>query len=179
MKGTLALGIGGALILGGCAGMMSPAHQAGGRPMAKAVLSAASGSSVTGTVTFFKTGSGQVEVVADIQGLTPGKHGFHVHDKGDCSDPKAASAGGHFNPEMGMHGSPDSGMRHVGDLGNLVADSSGHAVLDWKDKLLSFSGPHSVIGKSVIVHAGEDDLKSQPAGNSGNRIACGVIEEVK
>jgi superoxide dismutase, Cu-Zn family len=140
---------------------------------ATAQLEPKSGSQVTGTVTFTSVGN-EVQVVADIQNLKPGKHGFHIHDKGDCSAPDAASAGAHFNPTRQHHGGPNTAERHAGDLGNIDADASGKAHLDWKGTL-SLSGKNSIIGKSVVVHEKEDDLKTDPAGNSGARIACGVI----
>src|SRR5919108_2230935 len=122
-----------------------------------------SGSNVTGTITFTKTGD-QVHVVGDIENLKPGKHGFHIHEKGDCSAPDAASAGGHFNPTQQHHGGTTGLERHAGDLGNITADASGKAHLDWKGKL-SLSGNDSIVGKSVVVHEKEDDLKTDPAGN--------------
>lgn len=144
---------------------------------ATAKLEPKSGSQVTGTVTFTKSGN-DVQVVADIQNLKPGTHGFHLHEKGDCSAPDAASAGAHFNPTHQHHGGPDSAERHTGDFGNIIADASGKAHLDWKGKM-SLSGADSIIGKSVVVHEKEDDLKTDPSGNSGARIACGVIEAAK
>ncbi len=144
---------------------------------AAAKLESKSGSRATGTVTFTKMGD-EVAVVADIQNLTPGKHGFHIHEKGDCSAADASSAGGHFNPTHQHHGGPSTAEHHVGDLGNIEADSSGKAHLDWKGKM-NLSGADSIIGKSVVVHEKEDDLKTDPAGNSGTRIACGVIEASK
>ena len=140
---------------------------------AAAQLEAKSGSQVTGTVMFTKTGD-EVQVVADVQNLKPGKHGFHIHEKADCSAPDAASAGGHFNPTQQHHGGPTNLEHHAGDLGNIVADASGKAHLDWKGKL-SLSGKDSIIGRSAVVHEKEDDLKTDPAGNSGARIACGTI----
>ena len=140
---------------------------------AQAQLESKSNSKVTGMVTFTKVGD-DVQVVADIQGLAPGKHGFHIHEKGDCSAPDAASAGGHFNPTMKHHGGPDTLDHHTGDLGNIVTDASGKTHLEWKGKL-SLSGKDSIIGKSVVVHEKEDDLKTDPAGNSGARVGCGVI----
>ena len=140
---------------------------------ASATLEPKSNSKVTGTVTFTKVGD-DVQVVADIQNLTPGKHGFHIHDKGDCSAPDAASAGPHFNPTMKHHGGPMTLDHHEGDLGNITADASGKAHLDWKGKL-SLIGKDSIIGKSVVVHEKEDDLKTDPSGNSGARVACGAI----
>ena len=140
---------------------------------AVAVLHPASGSKVTGTVTFTKTGD-TVQVVADITGLTPGKHAFHIHEFGDCSAPDADSAGSHFNPTKQPHGAPDSPAHHVGDFGNLEADSSGKAHLELKSKVLKFSGETSILGHAVIVHEKVDDW-SQPVGNAGGRVACGVI----
>ena len=140
---------------------------------AQAQLESKSNSKVTGMVTFTKVGD-DIQVVADIQGLAPGKHGFHIHEKGDCSAPDAASAGGHFNPTMKHHGGPDTLDHHTGDLGNIVTDASGKTHLEWKGKL-SLSGKDSIIGKSVVVHEKEDDLKTDPAGNSGARVGCGAI----
>lgn len=140
---------------------------------AGARLESKSGSQVTGTVSFTKVGD-DVQVVADIQGLKPGKHGFHIHEKGDCSAPDAASAGAHFNPTMKHHGGTTGMDRHEGDLGNIETDAAGKTHLDWKGKL-SLSGKDSIIGKSVVVHEKEDDLKTDPSGNSGARVACGAI----
>jgi Cu-Zn family superoxide dismutase len=140
-----------------------------------AQLEPKSGSKVTGFIVFTKVGE-EVLVAGAIQNLTPGKHGLHIHDKGDCSAPDAASAGAHFNPTQQHHGGPTTAERHAGDLGNIEADGSGNARLNWTGKL-SLSGNDSIIGKSVVVHEKEDDLKTDPAGNSGARIACGVIKE--
>ena len=144
---------------------------------AVAKLEPKSGSQVTGMVTFVKSGDA-VQAVADVQNLKPGKHGFHIHEKGDCSAADAASAGGHFNPTHQHHGGPMTAEHHTGDLGNIEADASGKAHLDWKGKM-NLSGEDSIIGKSVVVHEKEDDLKTDPAGNSGARVACGVIEAAK
>ena len=140
-----------------------------------AVLSSASGSQVTGTVMFTKSGNG-VQVVAELSGLTPGKHGFHVHEFGDCSAADAASAGGHFNPTKDPHAGHDADKRHMGDLGNLEADAAGKARLDLTDKKIKID---SIIGKAVIVHEKADDLKTQPTGDAGGRVACGVIGVAK
>jgi Cu-Zn family superoxide dismutase len=139
-----------------------------------AVLHPTKGNSVSGIVRFELVDKG-VRVVADVTGLTPGKHGFHIHEYGDCSAGDGSSAGGHFNPTGIPHSMPSSDKRHVGDLGNIVADSTGTARLDYVDTMISFSGPNSVIGRGVIVHEKEDDLKTQPTGNAGSRLACGVI----
>lgn len=145
---------------------------------AMCTLSPASGSEVKGWVKFTQK-DGYVLVQGEITGLKKGKHGFHVHEKGDCSAADAASAGGHFNPTHAEHGSPKSSMRHVGDLGNINADKNGKAKFNFKDKVLRLTGENSIIGKSLILHADKDDLKSQPAGNAGKRVACGVIQETK
>lgn len=140
------------------------------------VLNPKSGSEVVGAVTFAEE-EGGVRIIADVAGLKPGKHGFHIHEHGDCGSPDASSAGGHFNPTHKKHGGPDSAERHVGDLGNLEANSQGLAHYDRVDSVISLNGPQSIIGKSIIVHADEDDLVSDPTGNAGKRIACGEIVE--
>ncbi len=141
---------------------------------AVATLHGTKGNNVTGTITFTKEADG-IKVVADITGLKPGKHGFHIHEYGDCTSDDGTSAGGHFNPDNVKHGAPTDSVRHVGDFGNIEAGQDGNAHFEITDSLLSFSGPHSIIGRGVIVHGGEDDLTSQPAGNAGPRVACGVI----
>jgi len=143
---------------------------------ARAMINPSSGSNVKGTVTFTRTESG-ITVVADIEGLTPGKHGFHIHENGDCSAPDASSAGAHFNPNNKEHAGHESMSRHDGDMGNITADENGNAHLKLTDTMMSFEGNNSIIGKSVIVHEKEDDLKTQPTGNSGARIGCGIIEK--
>jgi Cu-Zn family superoxide dismutase len=129
---------------------------------------------VRGTVTFEKVDGG-VKITAHITGLTPGKHGFHVHEYGDCSAPDFTSAGPHFMAPGESHGAPTDSTSHQGDMGNLVADADGVAHLEWVDPHMSLDGPHSILGRSVILHEKEDDLTTQPTGNSGGRIACGVI----
>lgn len=142
------------------------------------VLYPTKGNNVSGTVTFEKVDGG-IKVTADVTGLTPGKHGFHIHEYGDCSAADGKSAGGHFNPDNNKHGGPKDKDRHEGDMGNIDADNSGHAHLEYVDPVLSFEGRHSIIGHGIIVHQGEDDLKSQPTGNAGARVACGVIGVAK
>jgi len=138
------------------------------------VIYPTAGNNVSGTITFTWTDKG-IKVVADLMGLSKGKHGFHIHDYGDCSSADGISAGGHFNPEAKSHGAPMDMMRHEGDMGNLEADDSGKAHLEYVDPMLSFDGKNSIIGRSVIIHKSEDDFKTQPTGNSGARIGCGVI----
>lgn len=154
--------------------MAQPVDEAPEITKAICVLQPTEGNDVTGTVTFTKTSSG-ISIVADVNGLTPGKHGFHIHQYGDVSALDGTSAGGHFNPDGTQHGGPNATVRHVGDLGNIEADDSGHAHLEMTDQMISLNGAHSIIGRAIIVHAGEDDLTSQPTGAAGSRVAYGVI----
>jgi Cu-Zn family superoxide dismutase len=141
---------------------------------AQAVLSPTQGNNASGSVTFTQMDNG-VQVVADIMNLTPGEHGFHIHENGDCSSPDASSGGEHFNPTDMPHGGPESPRHHIGDLGNIVADASGRARMNKVFLFLSLNGDNSIVGKSIIVHSDRDDLVSQPSGDSGTRLACGVI----
>ena len=148
---------------------------------AKAATTQPSFGKTTGTVTFAQVGDNKVKVAVDLQGVPPGKHGFHIHDKGDLSAPDLSSAGPHFNPEGHHHGGPTSEMRHAGDLGNIEADSSGNVKKEMTIEGISVGTgeKNDIAGKSVIVHGKADDLKSDPAGNAGPRIAGGVIEVQK
>jgi len=130
---------------------------------------------VSGTVHFTQEAGG-VHVVADLSGLKPGRHGFHLHENGVCTPPDFKSAGGHWNPGHAAHACMPTEPRHAGDMGNVTAGADGKAHLDVVLTGVSFSGPNSVVGKAVVLHAGEDDCKSQPAGNSGDRLACGVVQ---
>ena len=143
-----------------------------------AVLHPTKDSKVEGTVTFTKSGD-EMKVVADVTGLTPGKHGFHIHEFGDCSSPDGKAAGGHFNPTKSPHAGHDATLRHAGDLGNLEADSDGKAHLELTDKMMTMAGENSIIGRGLIVHEKADDLKTQPTGDAGGRLACGVIGVAK
>jgi Cu-Zn family superoxide dismutase len=131
---------------------------------------------ITGTATFTQIEHG-VKIVVDVDGLTPGKHGIHIHEKPDLTDPKLISAGAHFNPGGAEHhhGSPDDAKRHAGDLGNIEVDDKGHGHLELKDDELAVDGKNGVVGHSVIIHAKVDDLKTQPSGASGDRVAGGAI----
>jgi len=130
---------------------------------------------VKGTVEFKEVPDG-VEVTANLEGLKKGDHGFHIHEKGDCSAPDAASAGGHFNPSKHKHGAPDAEEHHEGDLGNLTADKDGKATKTFTIKGITLGdGDTSIVGKGFIVHEKADDMKTQPTGNAGGRVACGVI----
>jgi superoxide dismutase, Cu-Zn family len=157
-------------------GMTSMSMDNKAKPVLKAVcvIYPTQGNTVSGTVTFTAE-KGGVKVVADLSGLTPGKHGIHIHECGDCSSADGMSAGGHFNPMAMSHGAPMDAMRHEGDMGNIQADANGSAHLEYLDANIALDGATSIIGRSVIVHKNEDDLKTQPTGNAGARIGCGVI----
>jgi Cu-Zn family superoxide dismutase len=155
------------------AGALAAAALAGaawGAASAHADLAAASGSQVRGTVKLTAVAGG-VSLDARVSGLAPGLHGFHVHEVGDCSAADASSAKGHFNPTAKPHGA------HAGDLPDLTADAAGVAVLKVDIAGMSLEdGPRGVLNRAFVVHADPDDHVSQPAGNSGKRIACGVIQ---
>lgn len=162
----------------------SPDHESAAPLKALAVLRPTADDKINGIVTFTEVADG-VRVDANISGLNPGKHGFHVHQFGDCSSADgsaaaASAAGDHFDPATNQHGAPDATDRHAGDMGNIEADASGVAKLNYIDHTLSLvDGEKSIIGRAVIVHAKADDLKSQPSGEAGGRIACGVIGRVR
>ena len=140
-----------------------------------AVIHPTEGNSAHGVVTFTREGD-DVRVQATVNGLDPeSNHGFHIHEFGDCSADDGTSAGGHFNPHDMPHSGPDTNMRHVGDLGNLEADSDGQAAIDFVDSVIDFDGVATILGRGIVVHAGEDDLETQPTGDAGPRIGCGVI----
>nr|WP_288852105.1 superoxide dismutase family protein [uncultured Acidovorax sp.] len=155
--------------LAGCA-----SHLSGNRATAK--LEPTRGNTATGTVTFVQTADG-VQVSGEIRGLKPdAEHGFHVHEKGDCSSGDGMSTGGHFNPTAKPHGSHGAGEHHTGDLPSLKADKYGVAAFSFVSKSISVGGPMTdIVGKGLIVHRDPDDYKTQPTGNAGPRLACAVI----
>lgn len=168
-------GIAAGAVLVSCSSMREAGTAGGKVTKASAELSPTQGNNARGTVTFTQQSDG-IRVVAHLTGLPAGTHGFHIHEKGDCSAPDGSSAGGHFNPMSMPHGGPEAAQHHEGDLGNIVADSTGTATYDRVLAFLGLNGPTSIVGRSVVVHLDADDLTSQPAGNSGPRIACGVIK---
>jgi Cu-Zn family superoxide dismutase len=133
---------------------------------------------VNGIVLFVKEGTG-LRVTVGLKNLTPGPHGFHIHEFGDCSAPDGSSAGGHFNPEGAPHGAPSDEKHHAGDFGNVEAKADGSVTFSYVDPKGTLEGPNSVIGRAVIVHEKADDLKTQPTGNAGGRLACGTIGVAK
>jgi Cu-Zn family superoxide dismutase len=162
-----------AALLTGCAMFDSTSG-----PSAKATLEPSKDSGVKGSATFTQKGD-KVEVTASISGLKPNQeHGFHIHEKGDCSSGDGMSAGGHFNPLGKQHAHPSTSDRHAGDMQALKADDYGNASYSATFDVITISeGPTGIIGRGVIVHAQPDDYKTQPTGNAGARLACGVIQK--
>ncbi len=147
-------------------------------PSASAQLIATTGNAVTGEVQFAQKGD-KVLVTGEVRGLAPNtEHGFHVHEKGDCTSGDGTSAGGHFNPEGKAHGAHDQAEHHAGDLPSLKADASGTARFSFESTTISVgSGKTDVLGRGLIVHRDPDDYKTQPTGNSGPRLACAVVSK--
>jgi Cu-Zn family superoxide dismutase len=146
-------------------------------PRATAQLKPTKGNKAFGEATFEQSG-GKVRVVVIVQGLTPDReHGFHIHEAGDCSADDAMSAKGHFNPSSKPHAAHTAAERHAGDLPSLKADKRGRASINVELDIITIGpGPASIVGRGLIIHADPDDFKTQPTGNAGARIACGVIK---
>lgn len=145
---------------------------------AAATLAPTQGQTAAGNMKLWSFDNG-VHIVGTITGVKAGDtHAFHVHETGDCSAPDGTSAGPHFNPGDHVHGQPDQGEHHLGDMPNQVADDSGTLKIDVTiaGATLRDGGPNDLIGRAFIVHAQPDDYTSQPSGNAGARIACGVIQ---
>lgn len=158
-----------ALVLASCASTATG-------PSASATLSPTSGSTAAGTVMLTQLGDGSVRVKVDLTGVPAGVHGFHIHDKGDCGD-NGNAAGGHFNPATTAHGAPSADPHHAGDFGNVTAAADGSVHTDFTTRSVTVeAGPNSAVGHAVILHANPDDLVTQPTGNAGARIACGIVE---
>jgi len=165
----------GCVLLAACSGTSNIFSK---KQSATAVLAPTKGNAVSGTVNFTQKGD-VVLVEAKVNGLKPnGTNGMHIHEKGNCSAADASSAGGHFNPSSSQHGGAVGAPRHGGDLGNLQADANGNAQMSIEVSGISLgTDANSIAGRAVIVHAGADDLKTQPSGNSGARVACGLISK--
>lgn len=157
--------------------MNMPAIQTGPQvEKAVAVVNPLGMSGVTGTVTFEKASDG-VRVTAQIQGLGENAYGFHIHEYGDCRAADGTSAGGHFNPADMEHSRPDAAERHMGDMGNIQgAGENAVSNYTYVDKVISIP---EILGRGIIVHEGTDDFVTQPTGDAGGRMACGVIGAVK
>ena len=160
-----------AALFSGCAMMEEK------EPTAAATLEPRSGSSVSGALTFTQIGD-VVRITGEIKGHTKGPKGFHIHEKGDCSDDKGMNTGGHFNPHQSKHGGPYEPVKHAGDLGNIVFNDAGVANVNFTvgDISVTRDRADGIIGRAVIVHAATDDLTTDPTGNAGARVACGVIK---
>jgi len=144
---------------------------------AVAVLIPTAGSDASGTVYFNTTQGGKIRMVAELSGLSPNSfHGFHIHEYGDTTAPDGTAAGGHYNPEGHEHGAPGMGDHHAGDFGNVESDAMGNARKEMTVDFITIDGSENpILGRGLILHAGEDDLVSQPTGAAGARIAQGVI----
>ncbi len=141
---------------------------------AEAPIEARSGSTATGTGVFVETSEG-VQATITVSGVGPGQHGLHLHEQGDCSAPDAESAGPHWNPDGAAHGAPGK-PAHAGDFGNITVGADGNGRLDiLLSRMTVRPGPHAVVGRALVLHEGPDDLMTQPSGNSGARIGCGVV----
>jgi Cu-Zn family superoxide dismutase len=154
-----------------------PAEPEAPAAAATAALTATKDNTVTGELRF-EAMDGGVRITGQVSGLKPDtEHGFHVHEKGDCSAPDAKSAGDHFNPASSAHGRVSAPVHHAGDTDNIVADATGVANVDTRlqGATVGDGAPTDVVGKGVIVHADPDDYTTQPTGNAGARLACGVI----
>ena len=161
-----------------CVLLASCAHHNMG-PTASVQLEPTRGNAAKGELHFMQRGNG-VKVMGKISGLKPNaEHGFHIHDKGDCSSGDGMSAAGHFNPTGKAHGAHGQGEHHAGDIPSLMADANGVANVNFESNTISLMGGQStnIIGRGVIVHKDPDDYKTQPTGNSGARLACGVIKQ--
>ena len=162
------------IALAGCASSTNPVS-----PQAVANLEATRGNDVKGTVRFKQTGENTVLVTGQINGLKPrSEHGFHIHEKGDCSSGDGNSAGGHFNPTGSAHGKYGADAHHGGDLPSLISDENGVARINTELRGINLKAgdASNIVGRGLIVHADRDDFTTQPTGNSGARLACAVIQ---
>jgi superoxide dismutase, Cu-Zn family len=164
-------------LLAGCHGMAREQAATAEPLQATAALQPTQGSKAFGEATFEQMGD-HVHVIVNAQGLKPNQeHGFHIHEAGDCSSGDGMSAKGHFNTAGKPHGNPTASEHHAGDLPALKADKDGRAKLDAMVEGITLApGPTSIVGRGLIIHADPDDYQTQPTGNSGARIACGVIK---
>ena len=166
------------LVGSGDAGTDASGRDAGGKVVTRAtanIVGKSGNATLTGTLVFTKSAEG-AKATLEVKGATPGPHGAHLHAKGDCSAPDASSAGDHWNPTGGTHAAP-SATSHLGDLGNVTVGADGTGKLELENIVwaLGDGSPNDVLGKAIVIHGGVDDLTTQPSGNSGPRIGCGVV----
>ncbi len=145
----------------------------------KVTLEAKSGSSLKGTARFINIAENKILLQVNAEGIDSGKHGVHIHQNPDCSAADASSAGGHWNPSNDDHGSRSTDDHHAGDIGNLVVDSDGTGMMKVEVSGWTVGGPKgsNILDRAIVIHAGEDDLTSQPSGDAGSRVGCGVIQK--
>jgi Cu-Zn family superoxide dismutase len=155
-----------------------PAAETEASTRAVATLEPKNGTQLEGEAFFVKQGDREVDFGVFVDNLSPGAYAVHIHENGDCSAPDASSAGGHWNPTNHGHGKWGANPFHLGDIGNIDVGADGDGTLSMSTDLWSLDedSDHSVLGKSIVVHAGFDDFATQPDGAAGERIACGVIE---
>ena len=172
MRCLIGVGVAAAVIAG-----VNCAAAEKGKGKAVAVIASKSDSHVTGKATFSEA-NGKVTLKLEIEGADPGTHAVHLHDKGDCTAPDGASAGGHWNPTHEDHGKWASSPFHRGDIGNVEVGADGKGTLTLTTDLWTLGGaPETdVVGRAIIVHAKADDFTTQPTGNAGGRFGCGVVE---
>jgi len=175
MKTTVFTAACAALLAAGCAGTQE--QKQASEASAVVLLQPRSGSNVSGNLKFTQIGD-VVRVTGEITGHAKGPKAIHIHEKGDCSAADGMSAGGHFNPTRHRHGGPYDPVKHAGDLGNVAFNDKGVARVNFTvgDISVSRTAPNGIIGRAVIVHANVDDFKTDPTGNAGGRVACGVIQ---
>jgi Cu-Zn family superoxide dismutase len=160
------------------AGATAAKAEAPAEKQATATLEAKSGSNLIGEASFVEEANGKIDFEVHVEHVKPGIHAVHIHENGDCSAEDASSAGGHWNPTGEEHGKWGVHPFHLGDIGNIDVGPDGTGSLSLETDLwnLNDHDEHSVLGHSVVVHAGADDFETQPSGNAGSRIGCGVIE---
>lgn len=148
-----------------------------GKTLAKADIEAKSGSKLKGKATFTQGEKGAITLRVEVSDAPPGVHAIHIHEKGDCSSPDGKSAGNHWNPTHMEHGKWGVDHFHLGDIGNMTIEPNGKGTitLDTTKWTAGGGGVNDVIGHAIVIHGGVDDFKTQPSGNAGPRIGCGVI----
>ena len=184
MRNLMGLGVAAALVAGAnCAAASKSQGKATGKDTdrkAVATIASKSDSHLTGKAVFHQA-HGKVTLTVTLEGAEPGTHAVHLHEKGDCSAADGSSAGGHWNPTADEHGKWGTAHFHRGDIGNVEVGANGKGTLTLAADGWSVGGDAAtdVVGKAVIVHAKADDFTTQPTGNAGGRVGCGVVEMAK